>query len=155
MSSWSKVSQLNSRLLEKLFRLSNIKSILIKRPLSISMSSSLFCILFEAQSHYFAWHAWNFWCVYIWSKILAIFSVRIRTKPKAEKGRGCDCFEGYQCFEMYLGIRTMRLSNHRNGLKIDTLTSECPTILKSTADGETDTLVWIHEWTLQARKTVM
>ena len=60
--------------------------------------------------------------------------------------------EGYQCFEMNLGIRTMRLSNHCNGLNIAALTRECPRILKSTANGETYSLVWIHEWTLQARK---
>ena len=53
---------------------------------------------------------------------------------------------------MFLGIRTTRLSNHCNGLNIDTLTRKCPGILKSTADRETYTSVRIHEWTQQVRK---
>ena len=47
---------------------------------------------------------------------------------------GCNCFEGYQCFQMYLGIRMIRLSSHCNGLNTDTLTRECPGTLKSTAN---------------------
>lgn len=86
------------------------------------------------------------------TKFSLYFLLAYVQNQKLKKVGGFDSFESYQCFEMYLGIRTMRFSNHCNGLNIATLTRECPGILKSTANGETYTLVWVHEWTLQARK---
>ena len=73
-------------------------------------------------------------------KFSLYFLLAYEQNQKLKNVGGCDCFEDYQCFEMHLGIRTMRSSNHRNGLNVDTLNRECPGILKSTADRGQDFL---------------